>query len=162
MKVLGVAYEHNATVCLMEDGEVTFCQSEERLNRIKNSDGFPYETLKYVYEHLCSPQSIDLEVLYETSINGYLCLKNGNLNSHVPAFEEFRNAPKHSRLRQRFARTDLATRYKASPLREQPEFIKRSGSLFCRSPWLGSLKDKASGPSPLSRIQRYPKCLEMG
>lgn len=70
MKVLGIVYEHDATVCLMEDGKVTFCQGEERFNRIKESHGFPVQTLRYVYDHLAPPESIDLAVIYEKSILG--------------------------------------------------------------------------------------------
>jgi len=75
MKVLGIHYGHNATVCLVEDGKVTFCQSEERLSRLKNSTGFPALTLEYVYENLARPEQIDRAVLFQTSIYGYLFLK---------------------------------------------------------------------------------------
>lgn len=109
MRVLGVAYGHNATICLMEDGKITFCQSEERINRIKNSDGFPFRTLQYVYENVCSPTSIDLAVLYETSIDGYVCLKKGGLNSSGPMAEQSpHEVAKHSRLRRRYAKTEWA------------------------------------------------------
>lgn len=41
MKILGVHDGHNASVALVEDGKVTWALQEERLNRIKNYDGFP-------------------------------------------------------------------------------------------------------------------------
>ncbi|CAN5654320.1 carbamoyltransferase C-terminal domain-containing protein [soil metagenome] len=66
MKTLGIVYGHNASLCLMENGEIIFCQSEERLNRIKGSGGFPSATLKYVYDNIASADSIDQAVLYET------------------------------------------------------------------------------------------------
>jgi carbamoyltransferase len=75
MKALGIVHEHNATVCLMEDGRVTFCQSEERLNRIKASAGFPHETLRHVYENVAAPGSIDVAVVFEKTIDGYLSMK---------------------------------------------------------------------------------------
>ena len=75
MRVLGIVHEHTATVCLMEDGVVVFCQSEERLNRIKNSSGFPVETLRYVYDHLAPAESIDLAVIFEKTIQGFLSMK---------------------------------------------------------------------------------------
>ncbi len=75
MKVLGIHYGHNATVCLVEDGKVTFCQSEERFSRLKNSTGFPSLTLKHVYDHLARPDQIDRAVLFQKSIYGYLFLK---------------------------------------------------------------------------------------
>ncbi len=75
MKILGINYGHNATVCLMEDGKIVFCQSEERLNRIKNSTGFPTLTLDYIYQHIAEPAKIDLAVLYQKSVYGYLHIK---------------------------------------------------------------------------------------
>lgn len=60
MKILGIHCGHNATVALLEDGKMVFCQSEERLNRLKNSGGFPAETVKYVYDHF--GKDIDLAV----------------------------------------------------------------------------------------------------
>ncbi|MDB3879118.1 hypothetical protein N9311_05250 [Amylibacter sp.] len=71
MKVLGVAYGHNATVCLAIDGEIKFIQSEERLNRIKNSTGFPHLTIKYIDENICSLNTIDEIVIFQSSIYGY-------------------------------------------------------------------------------------------
>ncbi|HEY3323856.1 MAG TPA: carbamoyltransferase C-terminal domain-containing protein [Planctomycetota bacterium] len=75
MNVLGIAYGHNATVCLVQDGAITFCQSEERFNRIKNSTGFPAQTLDYIYRHLVPPEKIDLAVLFQESVYGYLFLR---------------------------------------------------------------------------------------
>jgi carbamoyltransferase len=65
MRSLGIVYGHDATVCLVEDGRVVFCQSEERLNRLKGSSGFPHLTLAYVHDKICPPESIDIAVLYE-------------------------------------------------------------------------------------------------
>lgn len=75
MRVLGIVHEHTATVCLMEDGRVVFCQSEERLNRLKNSSGFPVETLRHVYDHVAPAESIDLAVVFEKTIQGFLSMK---------------------------------------------------------------------------------------
>ena len=50
MRIIGIHDGHNASVCLFEDGKIKFAIQEERLNKIKNYDGFPYlaleETLK--------------------------------------------------------------------------------------------------------------------
>ena len=75
MRILGIVHEHNATVCLLENGKIIFCQSEERLNRIKNSSGFPVQTLEHVYNHLAPPETINLAVIYEKTITGYLHTK---------------------------------------------------------------------------------------
>src|SRR5689334_18355444 len=47
MAYLGICYGHNATIAVVKDGQLVFCQSEERFNRIKNSTGFPSQTLEY-------------------------------------------------------------------------------------------------------------------
>ena len=75
MIVLGIHYGHNATVSVVRDGELVFCQSEERFNRIKNSTGFPSLTLEYVYSNVCSPDEVVSVVLFQESIYGYLHLK---------------------------------------------------------------------------------------
>jgi carbamoyltransferase len=72
---LGICYGHNATVAVVRDGRLIFCQSEERLNRIKNSTGFPAQTIDYVYRHVCKPDEITSATLFEKSIYGYLHLK---------------------------------------------------------------------------------------
>lgn len=87
MRFLGVVYGHDATLCLVENGEVTFCQSEERLNRIKNSVGFPRLTLRYLYDHIAAPGTIDLAVLYERDFHlEYLRLKHLGFPETQPGF----------------------------------------------------------------------------
>ncbi len=41
MYVLGVHDGHNSTACLLKDGEIVSCVSEERFTRVKNQRGFP-------------------------------------------------------------------------------------------------------------------------
>ncbi len=41
MLTLGIHEGHTATACILEDGEVLACISEERLNRKKEWEGFP-------------------------------------------------------------------------------------------------------------------------
>jgi predicted NodU family carbamoyl transferase len=41
MKVLGIHDGHNASICLLENGEIKFAIQEERLIREKNKAGFP-------------------------------------------------------------------------------------------------------------------------
>ena len=45
VRVLGIHDNHNASVCLLEDGKVLFCLQEERINGIKNYNGFPEKAL---------------------------------------------------------------------------------------------------------------------
>lgn len=104
MRVLGVVYEHNATVCLVEDGRVVFCQSEERLNRIKNSAGMPIQTLQYVYDRVAPRESIDLAVVFERSIFGFLSMRARGF-APVPGGQYLDPAARRPSLRRRAAAT---------------------------------------------------------
>ena len=46
--VLGVHYGHDATVCLMVNGQIVKAMSEERLSRQKKHIGFPHLSLSYI------------------------------------------------------------------------------------------------------------------
>ncbi|GIW67076.1 MAG: carbamoyltransferase [Candidatus Parcubacteria bacterium] len=48
MRILGINFGHNGTIGVLEDGKIIFVQSEERINRIKNSYGLPTQILEYV------------------------------------------------------------------------------------------------------------------
>tara|TARA_Y200000002_G_scaffold377632_1_gene383560 strand:+ start:1048 stop:2787 length:1740 start_codon:yes stop_codon:yes gene_type:complete len=76
--VIGISYGHNATIAVAKKGKIIFCQSEERLNRIKNSTGFPTQTLEYVYKNICKPKEVSSVELFQKSILGYLSLKKNN------------------------------------------------------------------------------------
>jgi carbamoyltransferase len=48
MKILGLNLGHNATACLVKDGRVVGCVSEERFSRVKNHSGIPFDSIKYL------------------------------------------------------------------------------------------------------------------
>ncbi|MGB7325665.1 MAG: carbamoyltransferase C-terminal domain-containing protein [Rubripirellula sp.] len=50
MLTLGIHDGHSSTACLMEDGEVIACISEERINREKEWMGFPAQSIKKCLE----------------------------------------------------------------------------------------------------------------
>ena len=50
MLTLGIHEGHTATACVMEDGHVLACISEERLNRVKEWEGFPEQSIKRCLE----------------------------------------------------------------------------------------------------------------
>ncbi|HXZ90220.1 MAG TPA: carbamoyltransferase C-terminal domain-containing protein [Candidatus Dormibacteraeota bacterium] len=50
MRIMGIHDNHNASVCLLEDGKLVFALQEERLNRIKNYAGFPYLSINFTLE----------------------------------------------------------------------------------------------------------------
>lgn len=81
MNILGIHYGHNASITIFKDNKIIFCQSEERLNRLKNSNGFPYRTLDFVYKNIILPEEIDFAVCSQQTVFGYLYLKQHNFSS---------------------------------------------------------------------------------
>ncbi|MEM5847364.1 MAG: carbamoyltransferase C-terminal domain-containing protein [Candidatus Aenigmatarchaeota archaeon] len=64
MYVLGIHDSHNSTACLLKDGKIEACVSEERFKRIKNYTGIPLNSINYVL-NFCKikPEDLDLIVL---------------------------------------------------------------------------------------------------
>ncbi|MGC8812279.1 MAG: carbamoyltransferase N-terminal domain-containing protein, partial [Candidatus Aenigmatarchaeota archaeon] len=64
MYVLGVHDSHNSTACLIKDGKIEACASEERFKRIKNYTGIPSDSINYIL-NFCKikPEDLDLIVL---------------------------------------------------------------------------------------------------
>ena len=48
MYILGLNIGHNATACLLKDGKIIACISEERFSRIKNHHGIPYNSIQFI------------------------------------------------------------------------------------------------------------------
>lgn len=48
MKVLGIMHGHNSSACLLNEGVVSGCVSEERYDRKKNSTEFPINSVNYL------------------------------------------------------------------------------------------------------------------
>ncbi|MGQ4833276.1 MAG: carbamoyltransferase C-terminal domain-containing protein [Candidatus Asgardarchaeia archaeon] len=63
--VIGVSDGHDAGATLIDDnGNILFAASEERFTRVKHQRGFPYNSLKHIYEYLTSHNLIDdLEII---------------------------------------------------------------------------------------------------
>ena len=59
----------------VRDGTVVFCQSEERINRIKNALCFPAQTVDFVYQHLIDPASVASVTVFSKDPRSYLMLK---------------------------------------------------------------------------------------
>lgn len=60
MRILGIHSGHNATVALLEDGQLSCVLSEEKFNNIKNSAAFPRRAIAAVLaERDLSPDMID-------------------------------------------------------------------------------------------------------
>ena len=48
MYILGLNIGHNSTACLLKDGKIVGCISEERFSRIKNNFGFPSKSINFL------------------------------------------------------------------------------------------------------------------
>ena len=81
VNILGIHYGHNATVALVKDGVLVFAMSEERFNRLKNSNGFPRLTLQHVYKNYVRPEQVDFAVIFQKDVAGYFELKRNNFKS---------------------------------------------------------------------------------
>lgn len=79
MKILAIHYGHNATAGVLIDGRVVFAQSEERLNRLKNSTGWPEMTLAYIYEKY--GKDFDYVVFPQETAGGYIFLEKQGFRS---------------------------------------------------------------------------------
>ena len=61
MKILGINYLSESSICYMENGNIKFSISEERLNRIKNWYGNPWLSINYfLREYNLKINDIDL------------------------------------------------------------------------------------------------------
>jgi len=50
MKIFGIHDGHNASLSLLEDGQIMFVKQEERFIYEKNQGGIPYKSIDYVRE----------------------------------------------------------------------------------------------------------------
>lgn len=76
MITVGFYKGHNATACILKDGEVLAAVSEERFNRIKNADVFPKEAINYCLSKVgISAQEVDLYVRIYEHPEGYINLE---------------------------------------------------------------------------------------
>lgn len=75
MNLLSIQTGHNATIGLMENGEITALLSQEKLDNIKNSAAFPYDAIKAVLsERGLGLQDIDEVVIASRMIFPQHCL----------------------------------------------------------------------------------------
>lgn len=73
MITVGFYKGHNATACILKDGQVVAAVSEERFNRIKNADTFPKEAIKYCLEKAqVKAEDVDLFIRIYEHPEGYV------------------------------------------------------------------------------------------
>lgn len=63
MKVLGISpLDKDSTVSIVVDGEILYAAGEERFTRVKQQDGFPYESIKNALKH-CNLTLQDIDIV---------------------------------------------------------------------------------------------------
>lgn len=62
-KIIGIHCGHNATVCLLENGKIISCISEERFTNKKNQHGFPHNTVDYLKKEYLKNNLDEINVL---------------------------------------------------------------------------------------------------
>ena len=120
MRVLGIHDGHNASACLIEDGQLVVALQEERLAYKKNKAGFPSESIKHILKlRNLSTKDID-----------YVAVASAH-TSPLFATEEYFKKHKKSRaeqyLRQMAMKTPLYTLYKNTRRKKRAEDITNIG-----------------------------------
>ncbi|TAK22390.1 MAG: hypothetical protein EPO26_11885 [Chloroflexota bacterium] len=135
MNVLGIHFGHNATVALLTDGRIVFCESEERAARIKNFTGYPRRVLDHIFTALAPRADIDLVVLSGSTGLSYAYLR-AQKSEHQPMMP----------FQPHTARGRLHPLYQVSPwayhtLRERIRDRRRAPLLDLNGPWLSEARD---------------------
>jgi len=91
MNVIGIHDGHNATVALLQDNDVTYALSEERLSRVKNQGGFPHRALSRILDNAHLAPGAIHRIIFTTN------------NTHVGEWHD------RQKLLKRYHETALAT-----------------------------------------------------
>ncbi|MFA5857135.1 MAG: carbamoyltransferase C-terminal domain-containing protein [Candidatus Pacearchaeota archaeon] len=133
MYILGLNIGHSATACLLKDGKIIGCVSEERFSRIKNHAGLPKKSIDY----LLKEEGITL-----ADINSIV------LDDHYPILDNPDYGKVHHESytkKSRLKHISFKVAYK------YPNLYKKYKSLR------GATKDKDILKQELSEILNYPK-----
>jgi len=52
MNIIGINVSHNASACLMINGEIVIAAQEERFTKMKNFTGYPKQSIDYCLKYL--------------------------------------------------------------------------------------------------------------
>lgn len=76
MYIIGVNPSHNSTACLLKDGVILSCISEERLTGFKNETGLPLLSIKFLLnEHKLKAEQIDYLAISMKNPTAYIHLR---------------------------------------------------------------------------------------
>ena len=120
MKIIGIHDGHNASVCLFEDGKIKFAIQEERLNKIKNYDGFPYLAL----EETLKRNNLSLEDIDIFAISSLHMPSHKTKEEHLQAY---RNSSKlTSKIKWALKNTPVKNWHRKKRRKERIEEIKKA------------------------------------
>ncbi|MCL5004235.1 MAG: hypothetical protein M1352_03105 [Patescibacteria group bacterium] len=84
MKILGIYYGHNATVCYLEDGVIKAAVSEERFTNVKNQRGIPKMAIDWILKNYrLKGDDFDL-VVVPVKTNAPIYASDDSRNRSVP------------------------------------------------------------------------------
>jgi carbamoyltransferase len=124
MYVLGLNIGHNATACLLKDGKIVSCVSEERFNRQKNYCGIPFKSIEYVLKD----SGISMENISKVILDDYYPIYKdrpyGKIYQEAYTKKSFINKIK-SRLVYNFPKTFKIYSYLKEKVRNKEKFNKK-------------------------------------
>ncbi|MEA3254685.1 MAG: carbamoyltransferase C-terminal domain-containing protein [Candidatus Altiarchaeota archaeon] len=120
-KIIGIHDNHNAAVCLLEDGVIRFAIQEERLNGIKNYNGFPHQALNVTLEH----NNLDVE---DIDLFTFSFKHNPPQRTKEELLQWYRLSEKNSsNLIELFRQSPLFTLYKQRNRKKRLKHMKKAG-----------------------------------
>jgi len=99
MYILGISIDHNSTACLLKDGEIVGCVSEERFSRIKNHWGVPLKAINY----LLTSNNIKLSEVDYIAVDDICGINRGNPDKRKQALESITKKSKSQRFLSKIA-----------------------------------------------------------
>jgi carbamoyltransferase len=148
MRVLGIHDGHNASAVLLEDGRISYAVQEERLNRIKNYQGFPFESVGHLLE-LSSLRPADIDIVAMASLHYPIPRTREEMLAHYRAstspkalgIELLKRTPAKKLHRGRRRNQRLADIERAGLDTSRVEFVEHhtchASAAYWGSPWRG-------------------------
>jgi carbamoyltransferase len=148
MRVLGIHDGHNASAVLLEDGRISYAVQEERLNRVKNYQGFPFGSVDHLLE-LSSLRPADIDVVAMASLHYPIPRTRDEMLAHYRAstspkalgVELLKRTPAKKLHRRRRRNQRLTDIERARLDRSRVEFVEHhtchASAAYWGSPWRG-------------------------
>ncbi len=121
MNILGINDGHNASACLLINGEIRYCIQEERLTNTKNYMGFPFKSINRILQlSNLTPEEIDTIAMASVHLS-----VPQNVNALLSKFRE--HAKFKAKMKRYLKKTPLFLLYKAVKREERLKCIDKAG-----------------------------------